>query len=101
MSCNGAAHITCDFSPVIDLAGRELPSPPQEDLFGTARKGFNRPEQPPPPPPPHLSQQQKSSSLERPERPALPQKPPKVLGEGEGGGVRALAAKFDLQRRAK
>ncbi|EYB92282.1 hypothetical protein Y032_0196g1547 [Ancylostoma ceylanicum] len=87
------------FSPVpaTDFASRDLPTPPPEDPTA-AKKNLNRPVKPPPPPPSH---QKPAPNLDKPLRPALPEKPPKVLDGREGAGVRALAAKFDAQRRAK
>ncbi|KAK6765564.1 hypothetical protein RB195_025463 [Necator americanus] len=82
-----------------NFPSRDLTTPPPEDPTVPMKKGFNRPIQAPPPPPP--SQPKLVFNSDKPSRPAIPKKPPKVLSGLEGADVRALAAKFDCQRRAK
>ncbi|VDM74745.1 unnamed protein product, partial [Strongylus vulgaris] len=92
----------------LDYAYRDLPTPPPEDLSLAKKATLNRPVQPPPPPPPpHASQelllksQKTAFNSDKSLKPALPKKPPKVLGATGDAGVRALAAKFDSQRNCK
>ncbi|KAJ1354722.1 hypothetical protein KIN20_011731 [Parelaphostrongylus tenuis] len=93
----GAEMVIVSFVPV-DIASKDLPSLPPDDLDDKSsfmKKDTTRPVQPPPLPPP---KQKPSLNLENVDRPPLPQKPPKVLGKTETGvGVRELAAKFDAE----
>lgn len=87
-------------NPTVDLASRQLPTPPPDDPSTTLKRDTYRPIQPPPPPPPkHQKPALHNGTFSRP---PVPEKPPEIAnGVEKGGGVRELAAKFDSQRAAR